>query len=1033
MLRRFAPLWFALALLVIGSPARAAVPRTARMPALSPDGAKVAFAWHGDLWVAPAGGGTAARLAALPGNESLPRWSPDGRTIAFVSDRGGNDDLYTIPAGGGSPTRLTFHGADDELGDWTPDGKELLFSAARESRLPQLYSIRVADGRLRRLAKDEQALHSPACSPDGRWVAYVRGSVNTTRKHYHGSANAEIYLLDLTAPGKAPRRLTAYDGNDFWPAFSADGRTLYFVSDRGGAANVWAQPLAGGEPRPVTRHAEPAAVRMLAASADRRHLSYECDFGIWTLSVAGEAAPARVALEATDNTEEALYQRTFTGGATEYEVSPDGKRIAFVVHGEIFTIPAESGGEARQITDCPARDSDLSWSPDSKRLVYVCEQGANQDVHVVEVETQRDRRLTSAAAPEASPRFSPDGRWVAYLRGPGSHALCVVPVEGGTERVVAEGPALSSPAWSPDSAWIAYTRRDLANTRDIWVVSLDGMNSTNVSRCPGNNLQPQWTPDGRRIVFLSNRSGTPEVWRVELRKKADRAEADRSVRIDPEGIGRRARQLTDQPQAAKSAFVLSPDGKQCFFPVSALGQTDLWSVTVDGGAPTRALPEVNGAVRLSADGNTVFYQSQEPVGGSGASGSGAAYVRGGALYRIPRAGGTPTALPFVAKLDIDPAEERRQVFDEAWRLLRDGFYDERFHGVDWNAVRERYRPAVDDCLERQDFLQLLAEMAGELNASHIGVTTAVTSGGGAAKGTGYLGMEFDYDDSGPGLKVTRVLPEGPADSDEAKIHPGEYIVSIDGRDARPTEALYEYLAGKAGQPLELLVNSRPQREGARTVKVTPVSRTAWSDLEYEAWVTANRDAVDRLSGGRLAYLHIRHMDDASLKRFQQDLLGEAFGKDGLVLDVRWNPGGRIHDELLALLTKRVHAYETPRGGPRMSQPFAAVNRPMILLINQASASDAEIFPHGFRALGLGKLVGVPTMGAVIGTGNKVLLDGRTSFRVPGSAWTTPDGKVMENWGIPPDLVVENRPEDVATGTDRQLEAAVAELLKQLRN
>jgi tricorn protease len=1031
--------------------------RTAHFPSLSPDGKRICFSWHGDLWLVPSTGGAAARLAMLPGYDTRPKWSPDGQTIAFMSNRAGNNDIYTIPAAGGSPTQITFHSADDVLGDWSPDGKQIVFSSARESRSSLLYSVRLSDGRLRKLTDDEQALQAPAVSPDGKLVAYVRGSANPVRKGYHGSANGEIYLLPTADPKKAPRRLTNYNGNDLWPLFTADSKTIYYVTDRSGTANVWQMPVTGGPGRQITRY-QAGAVRYPSISQDRKSMAFECDFGIWTLALNGKATPARVLVTAADDQPSpGPATRTFTSGASEYEVSPDGKQIALVLHGEIFTIPTETGGEARRITNCPARDSDVAWSPDAKKLAYVCEYGANQDVHVVNLETREDQRITTSTAPETSPVFSPDGKWLAFVRGPGSRWLCVVRAEGGTERVVAEGPFLGNLAWSPDSVWLAYTRRDLANTSDVWVSSLDGTGKAlNVTRFPGTNTQPRWTADGRHLLFVSGRSGNSEVWRVDLVKPGTARPAGEAkggppagegkgaaipathVVIDPVGIAKRVRQLTNQPQATKGSFTITPDGKTCYFTLNVLGQTDLWSVPVDGGAPTKALPSVSGSIRLSADGNTVFYQSggggrfggrgQRPTGGPSG---------GGSLYRIPRAGGTPTQINYTAKMEIDPVEERRQVFDEGWRLLRDGFYDERMHGADWNAVRERYRPAVDECVQREDFYQLMSEMIGELNASHLGVGGAnafarPTPGGPAMErgGMGFLGVWFDYDYPGPGLKVTDVMPDGPADSDVSRVRPGEYILALDGKDVTASELLFKLLAGKAGQSVELLVNGKPEKDGARTVKLTPIARGAWSELWYERWVAQNRRRVEQISGGRLAYMHIRAMDDASLKRFEKELLSEAYDKEGLVLDVRWNGGGRIHDELLAILSKKVHAYETPRGGLKMTQPFSAFTHPMILLINQSSASDAEIFPHGFRLDGLGKLVGVPTMGAVIGTSNRVLLDGTTTFRVPATGWTTPEGQSMENYGVPPDVLVENRPEDILAGRDRQLDTAAAELLKQ---
>jgi tricorn protease len=343
---------------------------------------------------------------------------------------------------------------------------------------------------------------------------------------------------------------------------------------------------------------------------------------------------------------------------------------------------------------------------------------------------------------------------------------------------------------------------------------------------------------------------------------------------------------------------------------------------------------------------------------------------------------------------------------------------------------------VDECLDIKDFHILLTEMVGELNASHTGASPAPTGGRGGEGGgrgeTASLGVWFDWSGNGPGMKVTGVLREGPADRDESRIKVGEYVLAVNGQDVTPTEAFVRSLWGQGGKTLDVLVNSSASKIGARTVKLNAISRGQFSGLLYEHWVQRNMDEVARLSQNKLAYLHIKAMDQPSLQRFERELVTEAYDKEGLVLDVRNNGGGRIHDELFALLTAKVHAYETPRDGLKMTQPFGAFNRKMILLINGSSFSDAEIFPNGFRANGLGKIVGVPTGGGVIGTGDITLLDNLTRFRVPRTGWHTLDGRNLENWGVPPDYYVEITPADHLAGIDPQLERATKELLKELK-
>jgi tricorn protease len=403
----------------------------------------------------------------------------------------------------------------------------------------------------------------------------------------------------------------------------------------------------------------------------------------------------------------------------------------------------------------------------------------------------------------------------------------------------------------------------------------------------------------------------------------------------------------------------------------------------------------------------------------------------GQIAQVSRTAPAPTPIAFSAVKVVDRRVEIAEAFNQAWRTLRTQFYDPKMHGTDWMAMRAKYEPLLAETSAAEDFAWILQAMIGELNASHLGATPprdpSVTTT------TGYLGLTFDPSYPGPGLRVAQVMPKGPTDRPGRHVEVGEYVLAIDGQDVRFDEALYKALRDKVGRDVKLLVNARSNKEGAREVTVQPVSKTAYDNLEYERWVAACRRKVDELSDGKLAYLHIRAMDQPSLERFVREIFGEAQAKQGLVLDIRFNGGGRIHDDLLSILTRKPHAYEIPRDGERETQPFQVWARPIVLLINEYSASDSEIFPSGFRYYGLGQIVGVPTAGAVIGTRNITLIDG-TTFRVPQTGWESIDGKPMENsGGVQPDIFVENTPEDNAAGRDPQLETAVRSLLKCMGN
>lgn len=1049
--------------------------RGMRYPAVSPDGSRIVFSYRGDLWTVPSAGGDATRLAERAGWDVRARWSPDGKTIAFCSDPTGNIDIFTMPAAGGVAKQVTFHTADDILGDWSPDGKSVVFYSGRDTRVPALYSIGVEDGRLRELTRDDVTLQSPALSPDGRVLAYTRGRGDWARKGYRGSSSTDVWLLSLERPGLAPRRLTAFPGNDMWPMFSADGTSLYYTADSDGTGNLWRVPAAGGKPVQVTRQRD-GYIHYPSISRDGRTLVYETDFSLWIVDPAarGQAEgprPRRLTVTAALEEKPRKETRDVTSRVEELEVSPDGTQLAVGMRGDIFLVPAE-GGDARRVTDSLARDYDFDWSPDGRLLAYVSEREANQDIYVLDAATGVSRRLTTGVEPESNPQFAPDGRAISFVRGNSGAEICTVRPEGGSEKVVVRGPFVSGARWSPDSRWLAYSRRSAAAVTNVFVSPAAGGPEVNVSRWIETNSSPSWSPDGSRLFFFSSRSGSMDIYAADLtRRKAPAivqspspapasapGEAGPSaapaaapsapptdtpqVTVDAEGIYKRVRPLAGALAGTKLSLAFSPDRKSCLFTVAstpppAPGRTGrrggfgpgggaaaatLYSMPLAGGEPTKVAEGIRGAFRMSPDGSAVYIYSA------------------GAIRKMTLPGGTAADLPLKASVEVDLAEERRQAFDQAWRLMRDSFYDPKMHGTDWEAVRTRYRPVVDECIDVKDFHLLLTEMVGELNASHTGAGSSAGGRGpgrggppeGGRSDTASLGLWFDWNREGPGLKVTRVLREGPADTDETRIQPGEYVIAVGAQDAAPTEAFIKSLAGQGGRAVDVLVNGSPDRTGARTVKLTPVSREQFTGLLYEQWVQRNRDEVDRLSQRTLAYLHIRAMDQTSLQRFERELVTEAYDREGVVLDVRNNGGGRIHDELFAILTKKVHGFETPRGGLKMTQPFGAFTRRMILLINQSSFSDAEIFPNGFRANGLGMIVGVPTGGGVIGTGDQMLLDGQTRFRVPRTGWETLDGRNMENWGVPPDIYVDVTPADHLAGRDPQLERAARELLKQLR-
>jgi len=1018
--------------------------RFLRFPAFSPDGKQIAFSYMGDIWVAPAEGGNAIRLTVHPAHDIRPRFSPDGKWIAFNSNREGNYDIFLMPATGGRPKRLTYHSANDILGDWSPDGRWIVFSSNRDHRFAQIYLLEVETGYVRRLTSDETSLHSPTFSPDGRYIVFCRGGTSWWRKGYRGSANSEIWRLPITINGDRittgkPERLTYYEGNDWFPMVSPDG-TLYFVSDRTGVFNIWRMPLSGTRDKgqwtgkakveQVTNHADRVLYPNL--SRDGRFIVYEHDFSLWVVPTKG-GKPKRLTIFApSDEPQNRLQRLTLTSQATQFALSPDGKQVAFVVRGEIFVVNVERGGEAKRITDHPYRDFDIDWSPDGRKLAFISERDGNREVYIVDVRTRELRRLTNTPdAAESNPEWSPTGNYVAFVRGPFGRQLCWVDVNTGEEKVVVEGPFIGEFAWSPDGRWICFNRRDPANNvTDLYIVPWNGGEPVNVTRMPYWNGSIVWTKDGKNIVFRSNRTdNNVDIYVLPLerpkekldeegseseKKSQERKEGEKKlpeVKIDFTDIHKRIRRLTTTV-FNEGSFAVSPDSKTVVFVATPVDQPEIWSVPLEGGSLTRLASGVSASqLQFSPDGNRIYFLST-----------------GGTIRYLTRPAGSLGSVNFTARLTVDRVVELQHMFDEGWRLLKEQFYDEKMHGVDWDAMREKYRPLIEHVAAKEDFYALVSMMLGELNASHLGIGGSTVSG----PETAYLGVWFDPEHRGPGVKISAVLKNSPADKDESRLNVGEFILAIDGVEVSNNEQIWDVLADKAGRVVELLVSDKPTKEGARTVKIKPINRGQWSNLLYEDWVEKRKRMVEEWSNGRIGYIHIQAMSQSELRKFEREFYAEVVGKkEALIIDVRFNGGGRIHDELLTILKRRLYALEQYRGTPPFTQPFQVWQKPTVVLINEFSASDAEIFPKAFRDLGLGKLVGVPTYGGVIGTYNVTLIDGTTFFRVPVTGWRTLDGVNLENYGVKPDILVEHSPEDNANENDLQLRAAVDLLLKEL--
>jgi tricorn protease len=1013
-------------------------------PALCPTRPEIAFVSGGDIWVASSKGGDAHLLVSHPAEESRPLYSPDGSQLAFVSTRTGNGDIYVLTLASGALQRLTFDDGLDQLDAWSRDGRWIYFSSVTHDvgRKNDIYRVSVEGGTPMPVSADRFTNEFQAApAPDGATLAFAARGISDQQWWRLGHSHldeSEIWLRKDGTPASYERVVDG-GGRNVWPMWMPDGHQIYFMSDRSGAQNIWAVSL-GGKPHQVTKF---TAGRVLwpSISYDGKAIVFEHEFKIWQLDTkSGEAFKLPITLVGSPAgpgvTHLALNQ------FTNLSLSPDAKKIALIAHGEVFAAPAKDGGEAVRATTTPGPESEIVWSPDSTQIAYLSQRDAITHVFLHDFNRHVETQLTHGPLSDESPHFSPDGKSIAFLRD--HKELRVLEVETKQERVLASGSIGDgfgpgdAFAWSLDGKWIAYAADGEGGLRNIYVAPSSGGNSRQISFLANASAEAiQWSPDGKYLLYETGQRTEPsQVARIDLvarqpkfgeEKFEDLFKADepkpedakqrppkpsaKPVEIDFDGIRERASLLPIGLNV--SVPQISPDGKTLLASASLAGQTNLYVYPLEENSreprvakQLTSTPGVKRRAQFSPDSKEVYY------------------LDAGKVEVITVESRAIKSIAVNAEMDVDFEQEKMAVFEQAWAGQRDGFYDPKFHGADWNAVRRTYAPLVESARTPDEERRILRLMIGELNASHSGVS-APNTGGPPRPVVGQLGLSFDrgeYERSGK-LRITEVLPHSPAAL--AKIQPGEELKAVDGVPLGPHVNLDELLQHKVDKRVVLKVD-------AKDITVRPVGSIA--DLLYRKWVEDNRGYVARISNGQLGYIHIRDMSEQSLTQFYLDLDSENRAKKGVIIDIRNNNGGFVNAYALDVLTRRPYLTMTTRGAPaapaRTQLGQRSLELPTILVVNQHSLSDAEDFTEGYRTLKLGKVVGEPTAGWIIYTSPMELIDGST-MRMPGTLVTGADGREMENNPRPVDIAVTRPIGESYTGRDSQLDAAAKELLAEI--
>ncbi len=1082
--------------------AETAAPLWLRYPALSPDGSQIAFSFAGGLWLVPSAGGAARPLVASDVYVSRPVWSPDGQTIAFSADRYGNPDIFVIPADGGAATRLTQDSSPDRPTGFTADGTAILFGARRlgdataTHTLPspgqneQLYSVPAAGGRERMVLPI--LAHEAVEAPGGGRLLYEDqpGIEQAWRKHDLSAQAHDIWLYD-EASGQHTR-LTGFAGEDRDPAWAPDGQSFYYLSERSGSFNVWQQALdPAAAPLQITHH-DTHPVRFLSVS-NAGDIAYGYDGELWLLP-AGAAEPQKVRVElARDAIDQGPRYVTFDYGASEFDLSPSGREIAFIVRGEVFVMSID-GEVTRRLTSTPEQERSLSFSPDGRSLLYASERDGSWGIYesslLLDEEPDffdatliEERLLLDTLADEFQPLYDPQGERIAFLQN--RDEIRLFDIASGEVKTLL-GPEFNysysdgdtSFSWSPDGRWISASYSPNPNNPDVALIDTRG-NQPPINVAPNGfyDFDSSWSADGRYVLWMSDLLGLRRTDQnpdqVDVLVAAVTREASDRLRLGEKDYQR----LLDNEAAAEDAAAAEADPES---------EADEEAAAEDGGAAEDTgvdlgwiEPESENIARrifrltpfsasigyyhLSEDGEYLTYIVYEQ-GGDGSytatgyelqhrtssltqlfSGLSVDWIDAemspdeSTLYMLSPWGfysvsvydGAVDYISYSAEMPLDRAAEREYIFDHVWRLTQQKFFRRDMGGVDWTFYREAYRKFLPFIDNGYDFAELLSEMVGELNASHTGSGYSGWRSRNDGDQTAYLGLFYDLGWDGAGAKIARVLPGGPADKAGSRIVPGVIIETVDGQAIGAEENLSQYLNTIRGRDTRLGLRDPASGDSWEEV-LSPISSWEERDLAYWLWVDERRAMVAELSGGRIGYVHIPDMDEDSYRIAYANILGRYADTEALVVDIRFNGGGNLTNQLLALLSGRQYLTWVPGDkGQTAIEPLGRWTRPSVVLTNPAAYSDGHIFPFSYKELGLGKIVGEP----VPGTGTAVWWEDQQDwtiyYGVPQAGFKTNDGTWLENAQLEPDVYVGISPEDKVAGRDPQLAKAVEVLLEEL--
>ena len=1057
-----------------------------RHPALSPDGKTIAFSYQGDIYTVPMQGGEARPITLHDAYESHPIWNPTNDTLAFASNRYGNDDVFIVGAKGGTPTRLTFYSAGDTPYDFSPDGKNVIFGSSRQDDvksvlfpsgvLAELYSVSVDGGRT------HQILTTPAelaqYSLDGSVIYFHdrKGYENEYRKHHTSSVTRDIWSYSVR--DSAYNQLTTWNGEDRNPVILNDQK-MYFLSERSGSFNVWSAGISSNKMDNLTQvtNFENHPVRDLSL-ANNGMICFWYNGEIYTQLP--PETPKKVGIEIyTDRRYNEAIVKLINGDAEDFTVSPNGKEIAFIVRGEVFVTSIDYSATKR-ITDTPEQERNLDFNSDGTKLLYSGERNGSWNIYEASLSRKDDKYFYNATSINEKPivitaaetfqgAYSPDDKEVAFLEN--RTTLRVLNLASGEIRTVIPGTYNYSYSdgdqyftWSPDSKWLLTEFFD--NKRwnsQIGLVKATGKDAPiDLTKSGYGNSRPKFGMKGEVVYWSSDKEGyrshgswgaQSDVFALFLtrdaynrftmdeadygfwkenqdekdtdkkddeekdggKKKKDTAEKDKKEPVKPleiewDGLDDRKVQLTIF-SSFLSDFVLDEAGENLYYLTSTGDKRDLWKTNFKE-------KETKIFATLNTGGSHIELGEKEKY----------IYLsKDGSLVQIKLEDASEKPIAFSAEMNLNTDAERAYMFEHAWRQFKDKFYVEDLHNVDWEMYKENYARFLPYINNPFDFADMLSEMLGEVNASHTGARTWQSEP--TDDKTASLGVFYDQNYSGKGLRIAEVMDKSPLLTEKSQVKEGVIIEKINGQAIDSNTNFYPFLNRKAGDKI-LIAYYNPENGKRWTDVVQPINLQEENQLAYERWVKSREAETERLSEGKIGYVHVRGMNSESFREIYSKALGEYNTKESLIVDTRFNGGGWLHDDLATFLSGEAYLQFVPRGQDNMGgEPIAKWQKPSVVLISESNYSDAHIFPYTYKYFGIGKLIGMP----VAGTGTAVwwesMLDG-TVFGIPQIGMRDmKTGKLLENLDLEPDIEVRNDPGKASKGEDQQLEAGVKELLE----